>query len=80
MTWNYRLVKHNDGTHGIHEVFYDDDGNPDGMSMDPIRLGSFDYEDEDPKTEMLAELEMIRAGVEKGIFEEPSHWNDGEDT
>ena len=83
MSWNYRLVKHADGTYGIHSVYYDSAGYPTGMSMDPVSLGSFDYENEgkdDPKTAMLAELEMIRVGIEKDVFEEPSYWNDGDDT
>ncbi len=87
MSWNYRLVRHVDGTYGVHEVYYDNDGTPNGMSMDSVRLGSFDYDEvydvesegTDPKETMLEELEMIRAGLEKDIFVEPAHWSHGED-
>lgn len=41
MSWNHRVVKTKDDTfmdgssYAIHEVYYDDDGNVDGMSRNP---------------------------------------------
>lgn len=35
MTWNYRvLVK--EGQYNIHEVYYDDDGNPEAFTEDSV--------------------------------------------
>lgn len=35
MTWNYRvLIK--DGQYNIHEVYYDDDGNPEAFTEEPV--------------------------------------------
>lgn len=28
MTWNYRVIQYDDGSFGLHEVFYDDNGKP----------------------------------------------------
>lgn len=39
MSWNYRLVKrtHNDKVfYGIHEVYYDDQGNPKSITENPV--------------------------------------------
>lgn len=39
MSWNYRVVKHEDEHevwYGLHEVYYDEEHNPDGFSEKPI--------------------------------------------
>jgi len=40
MTWNYRVVEHRyldeENDYAVHEVFYDDDGNPEWFSEMPI--------------------------------------------
>ena len=74
MSWNYRFVKHPDDTYGIHEVYYDDDGHPTGMTVDPICLGPFDYEEKDPRDAVLLELNNIMMGACKDIFIPPEHW------
>ena len=41
MSWNYRLVKrtHNDEvSYGIHEVYYDDQGNPESITKNPVAV------------------------------------------
>ncbi len=35
MSWNYRVVQHDD-EYAIHEVFYSDDGSVNGMTVDPV--------------------------------------------
>lgn len=44
MTWNYRVVrrKYPDGEvlYQMHEVYYDNDGNPDGVSACPVDVTS----------------------------------------
>ena len=39
MTWNHRLVKRTHGAqvlYGIHEVYYDEQGNPESITQDPV--------------------------------------------
>lgn len=39
MTWNYRVVRKQtaDGEYyGIHEVYYDSDGNPEMVTVEPV--------------------------------------------
>ena len=41
--WNYRIMakEHNGEFYlGVYEVYYDDDGTPNGCSMNPITIGS----------------------------------------
>ena len=45
MTWNYRVVRKTntgydmlDEYYGIHEVYYDDDGNPEMVTVDPVGI------------------------------------------
>jgi hypothetical protein len=35
MTWNFRIIKHVDDTFHVHEVYYDEDGKPDGVTESP---------------------------------------------
>ena len=40
--WNHRVVKTKDGEddwYSIHEVFYDKDGNVNGITKEPISVG-----------------------------------------
>ncbi|GAB4228069.1 MAG: hypothetical protein Kow0032_07950 [Methyloligellaceae bacterium] len=36
MHWNYRVLRHEDGTLALHEVFYDENGKPSMYTNDPI--------------------------------------------
>lgn len=36
MTWNYRIIKSEDGYLALHEVFYDEDGNPSSCTEKPV--------------------------------------------
>jgi hypothetical protein len=36
MHWNYRVLRHEDGTLALHEVFYDEDGKPSMYTTEPI--------------------------------------------
>lgn len=42
MTWNYRIVKQakieGEETYGIHEVYYNDDGSIQGITMEPVAI------------------------------------------
>lgn len=45
MSWNYRIMKHvgrspnNEEYLGMHEVYYDKDGKPNGYSSEPSFIG-----------------------------------------
>lgn len=42
MSWNYRLVRHTQGDDSyitVHEVYYDDDGNPKAYTIDAVSPG-----------------------------------------
>jgi hypothetical protein len=46
MSWNYRLVRYRDGSgYGLHEIVYDGDGQPTGMTEQPISFGCDRNED-----------------------------------
>jgi len=55
MSWNYRIVKQTfppsgpDGEihedYAIHEVYYDDDGNPESLSAEPAKAVGNDLND-----------------------------------
>jgi hypothetical protein len=38
--WNYRLIKHSDGTFGLYEVYYDDVGNVETYTTEPCSFVS----------------------------------------
>ncbi len=80
MNWNYRLIYHPSGKYkigkqefdrgeylAIHEVYYDDDGNPDSMTIDPIVTG------DDDGTDSLESLRWVLTrqleALEKPILE-----------
>jgi len=59
--WNHRVVKTKDGEddwYAIHEVFYDKDGNVDGMTKQPVSVGGNTIEElKWTLTKMLESLE-----------------------
>lgn len=38
MTWHYRILRHDDGTLALHEVYCNDEGKPDRYTAQPIRF------------------------------------------
>jgi hypothetical protein len=60
MTWDYRLLAHQDELghilyFAVHEVYYDTDGNPNGWTKEAL---DFTEMDEDPH-EIVERLEMV---------------------
>jgi hypothetical protein len=39
--WNYRVLEAEDGTLGIHEVYYDEHAQPEYCTVDPVDLGGW---------------------------------------
>ncbi len=52
--WNYRIVKHAEDfdSYGLHEVYYDDYGEPNSMTRDPIEFSAASRE------RLLEQIEM----------------------
>lgn len=63
MSWNYRVLRYSTGELGLHEVFYDADGNPDGCTMEAVGLVGDDL------TEMHRGLDMMRRALHEPILE-----------
>jgi len=58
MSWNYRIVRHLDGHLELHEVHYDKDGKPWGMTEVPAKFVS--DKDENPAAIIMALRMAIR--------------------
>lgn len=68
--WNYRIVEYQDGSgYGLHEVYYDDDGQPWAMTEGAARFVC----DRDEGAEGIKES-LLRARVDaikRPVFKEP---------
>lgn len=67
--WNYRVVvRSQEGVHGntavygIHEVFYDEDGKPESVSVDPVSIVAESVE------EVKSELAMQARALESPVL------------
>jgi len=67
VSWNYRVIRHVepdwDETFAIHEVYYNDDGEPDGCTTEAIIAGE-DLQDLDRI------LDMMRRALSEPILAE----------
>lgn len=74
MSWNYRLVRDDQGVVTIREVFYGEDNSTiEGMTH-PIIIQAYD-EEGDPAASILDILEKVKSSIEKyGIIDDP--WPD----
>lgn len=75
--WNYRLVKYHDGeSYGLHEVYYNEEGEPDGMTTNPILVfEAFEARDVGPQSIAVDTLSMmIQDIVRHSILEQPVEW------
>ena len=55
MTWNYRVIRHEEGHLALHEVYYDDDGKPNGVTKEPV---TFVTDSDEGITGIINSLEM----------------------
>lgn len=62
MSWNYRVIKSAEG-YSIYEVFYDDNGNPDACTQEPI----VDFYCETPEA-IQFELDIIKKAFDKPVL------------
>jgi hypothetical protein len=67
MTWDYRIIKHDtvkSGHFAIHEVYYDDKGNVEAWTEEPIEIiGS-------SKSEIVKDMEYIISDIKQPILNE----------
>ena len=74
--WNNRVWQAPDGTWGVHETFYDDDGNIDGVAED-AETGRFEEigHIEQHLRLILADLDRMKAGLLPAIDKDQfPHW------
>jgi hypothetical protein len=73
VSWNYRIVRYKNGSgFGLHEVYYDANGDAWGMTSDPAGF-TCDL-DEGPKS-IVEQLLTARVDARKRpVFDEPETW------
>ena len=73
MTWNYRIVKYRDGSgFGLHEVYYDGQGEPENMTAEPA---DFVVDAEEGPDGIVRSLRMALVDAKRrGILDEPKEW------
>lgn len=72
MTWNYRIVHRRDGSYGLHEVYYDDVGEPVVMTENAV---TFECDSDEGPEGVIGNLEMaLKDAKERPVFEEPEKW------
>lgn len=67
--FNYRLLRHGAGDgcwYGIHEVYYDDEGDPVLCSVDPIGIQTFDSTE--PREDIREVLDLILEALDKPVI------------
>ena len=70
MTWNYRIVKSKEGWFGLHEVFYNKNGEAWGATVEPISFSSYDK-----PSDIISSMSMALADIlAKPVLEEPEQW------
>jgi hypothetical protein len=74
MSWDYRIVKYRDGSgYGLHEVYYDEAGEPWSMTEKPVGFTCHDYEN--PQQSIGEQLMTARTHARlRPIFNEPAEW------
>jgi hypothetical protein len=61
MSWNYRVILQDD-YYSIHEVYYDDDGNIESWTEQPVGIGGETLE------ELKGDLEYYKHALEKPVL------------
>jgi len=66
MTWNYRIVRHHTSDSNwlaIHEVYYEEDGKPKMVSVNPVAPHGDSFDD------LVKDLEMQKAACKLPILD-----------
>ena len=67
MSWNYRILRHEDGSLALHEVYYDEDGRPRGYTAESA--GFCAYEEEGPEGITAALERALRDARERPVLD-----------
>lgn len=60
--WNYRILRQPNGTLAIHEVYYDNKGNPKLWTSEPVDVGGETLDD------LRAELKYMQFALKRPIL------------
>ena len=66
MSWNYRVIRHvheDEEYYAIHEVYYDDDGNPRMCSVEGVPPGGSDID------ELCSDIYMMIEALERDTLD-----------
>ncbi len=67
--WNYRVVKKSivddfdDEIYAVHEVFYDDDGNPVGCTEKSVRIGEYSLKS------LSETIDLMKQALDKPVLD-----------
>ena len=64
--WNYRVMRHADGSVAIHEVHYDDNGEPHAWTLEPTGFSGDSIE------ELRSALALAERGLQEKILDHES--------
>lgn len=75
MSWNYRVIEFvdphtNEPWRGIFEVYYDDEGRPNGYTEDPSDVVSHDEGGNEAKGGLAWVLDRMREALDKPVLVE----------
>jgi hypothetical protein len=62
MTWNYRVLEHEEGF-AIHDVFYNKNNKPESYGTDPVYLGWYDNCED-----LKSDLNLILKALDKPVL------------
>jgi hypothetical protein len=62
LTWDYRVVKHSDGSFAVHEIYYTDSNKIELYSKEPCGIVANDIED------LKSVLSMLNAALKQPVI------------
>lgn len=75
MSWNYRVIRHEDGTLALHEVYYDEAGTPVMYTVEPA---NFAVDADEGLSDLIAALETaLRDAKERPVLNAQEIGNSG---
>lgn len=73
MNWNYRIVRYPDGrAFALHEVYYDENGKPLAMTVDPATFVA--VAEDSPETVIEALKMALKDAENSPVFDPPKEW------
>jgi len=72
MSWNYRAIRHHDGSLAVHEVFYNEAGEPNSMTENPV---TFSVSEDESIKDLATSLEQALNDIRKKPIIEASYFD-----